>query len=80
MSNPLYYDVKNLKDEIAKMAIEKYKNNKKLKHVSSYIEKSKADSKYQDSDIVLNIFRESCKINNTNPETSDTYRIMQNGI
>ena len=80
LSDPLYYDVKNLKDEIAKLAIEKYKDNKKLKHVSSYIEKSKADSKYQDSDIVLNIFRESCKINNMNPEISDTYRIMQNGI
>ena len=62
------------------MAIEKYENNKKLKHVSSYIEKSKSDDRYQDSDIALNIFRESCKINNTNPEISDTYRIMQNGI
>jgi|TARA_B110000444_G_scaffold95849_1_gene90761 sulfatase maturation enzyme AslB (radical SAM superfamily) len=80
LTDPLYYDVKNLKNEVAKMAIAKYENNKKLKHVSSYIEKSKADSKYQDSDIVLNIFRESCKINNTNPEISDTYRIMQNGI
>ena len=80
LSDPRYYDVKNLKNEIAKMAIEKYENNKKLKHVSSYIEKSKSDDRYQDSDIALNIFRESCKINNTNPEISDTYRIIQNGI
>ena len=80
LSDPRYYDVKNLKNEIAKMAIEKYENNKKLKHVSSYIEKSKSDDRYQDSDIALNIFRESCKINNNNPEISDTYRIMQNGI
>jgi hypothetical protein len=80
LSDPLYYDVKNLKSEIAEMVIEKYKDNKKLKHVSSYVKNSKLDNRYTNGNVALNIFRESCNINNTDPEASDTYRIMQNGI
>lgn len=80
LDDPVYYDIRNLSDDIKDLVIDKYKNSNKLAHVSNYIKNSKADEKYHNSDIGLNIFRESCKINKTDPNSSQTYRILANGI
>lgn len=80
LDHPEYYDIKNLSADIKNLVVDKYKNSDKLAHVSNYIKSSKTDKKYHNSNIGLNIFRESCKINKTDPNSSQTYRILMNGI
>ena len=80
LDNPKYYDIRILDRKVKDLIIEKYEDKKELKHVSNYV-KVNSDSESKDySKIGLTIYEESCKINNANPDSSEVYRMIKDGI
>lgn len=77
LDQPKWFEIGMLPDNVKNLAIEKYKNIDKLKHIVKYLHSTDSSETYT-KDITLPIFEEICRINNQDPYNSASYEVIKN--